>query len=149
MEQPALDGTATLNALRRIEGTVPAFPYALVVDDEQVVRDFLKRCLEGSGILVKQAVRPRVPSSLATPSTIVGPTVFSVGAGSSFELRAMMTWPGPSVAQAVPGAIGSQDLTGPDIIIHVPTPDGGDRGRDNFAAFELNYKAGPKEVRGK
>jgi hypothetical protein len=34
----------------------------------------------------------------------------------------------------------------PDIIIHVPTPEGGDRREGNFAVFELNFKAGPKEA---
>src|SRR4249920_2136504 len=33
-------------------------------------------------------------------SAIVGPNVFSIGLGSSCELRAMMTWPGPSAAHA-------------------------------------------------
>lgn len=38
------------------EGTiVSASSYILVVDDEQVVRDFLTRCLEGWGYAVKQA----------------------------------------------------------------------------------------------
>jgi len=31
----------------------------------------------------------------------------------------------------------------PDIIIHVPTPPGGDRKRDNFAVFALKLAAGP------
>src|SRR5262245_22638677 len=43
---------------------------------------------------------PRRASSFPTASAIVGPNVFSIGAGSSFELRAMITWPGPSAAQA-------------------------------------------------
>ena len=34
----------------------------------------------------------------------------------------------------------------PDVIIHVPTARGGNRKRDNFVVFELNRKAGPKEV---
>jgi hypothetical protein len=34
----------------------------------------------------------------------------------------------------------------PDIIIHVPTPEDGNRRLDNFAVFELNYQAGPKEA---
>ena len=54
MEQSGLDGT-TLNALRHLENTGPEFPYVLVVDDQQIVRDFLKRCLEGSGFAVKMA----------------------------------------------------------------------------------------------
>jgi CheY-like chemotaxis protein len=33
----------------------PQWPYVLVVDDQQVVRDFVKRCLEGWGYSVKQA----------------------------------------------------------------------------------------------
>jgi CheY-like chemotaxis protein len=33
----------------------PASQYVLVVDDEAAVRDYLKRCLEGSGYLVKVA----------------------------------------------------------------------------------------------
>jgi hypothetical protein len=34
----------------------------------------------------------------------------------------------------------------PDIIIHVPTVEGGDRKVGNFAVFELNFRAGPKEA---
>jgi len=34
----------------------------------------------------------------------------------------------------------------PDIIIHIPTPDGGDRREGNFAVFELNFRCGPKEA---
>ena len=55
MEQPALDGASTLNAARNLQSLVPEVPYVLVVDDQQVVRDFLKRSLEGSGFAVKQA----------------------------------------------------------------------------------------------
>ena len=33
----------------------------------------------------------------------------------------------------------------PDIIIHVPTREGGNRRRGNFVVFELNRKAGPTE----
>jgi hypothetical protein len=35
----------------------------------------------------------------------------------------------------------------PDIIVHVPTAAGGDRAVGNFAVFELNFQAGPKEAR--
>ncbi len=35
----------------------------------------------------------------------------------------------------------------PDIIIHVPTPAGGNRRRGNFAVFELNLRAGQAEAR--
>ncbi len=35
----------------------------------------------------------------------------------------------------------------PDIIIHVPTPVGGNRRHGNFAVFELNLRAGPAEAR--
>ena len=34
----------------------------------------------------------------------------------------------------------------PDIIVHVPTPEGGNRNVGNFAVFELNFQAGPKEA---
>ncbi len=34
----------------------------------------------------------------------------------------------------------------PDIIIHVPTPDGDNRKEGNFAVFELNLHAGPAEA---
>jgi hypothetical protein len=34
----------------------------------------------------------------------------------------------------------------PDIIVHVPTPEGGNRAVGNFAVFELNFQAGPKEA---
>jgi hypothetical protein len=34
----------------------------------------------------------------------------------------------------------------PDIIIHVPTSEGGDRRAGNLAVFELNFRAGPKEA---
>jgi CheY-like chemotaxis protein len=73
MEQPALDGTSTLNALRRLEGPVPEFPYLLVVDDQQVVRDFLKRCLEGSGVVVKLAGSAAIALELMTtaPASVV------------------------------------------------------------------------------
>ncbi len=36
----------------------------------------------------------------------------------------------------------------PDLIIHIPTPVGQDRRRDNFVVFELNLQAGPAESRG-
>ena len=55
MEQPALDGASTLEAARNLQSRIPDGPYVLVVDDKQVVRDFLKRSLEGSGFAVKQA----------------------------------------------------------------------------------------------
>jgi len=55
MEQPALDGASTLEAARNLQSRIPDGPYVLVVDDQQVVRDFLKRSLEGSGFAVKQA----------------------------------------------------------------------------------------------
>ena len=55
MEQPALDGASTLEAARNLQSRVPDGPYVLVVDDQQVVRDFLKRSLESSGFAVKQA----------------------------------------------------------------------------------------------
>ena len=35
----------------------------------------------------------------------------------------------------------------PDIIIHVPTPAGGDRREGNFAVFELNFRSGPMEAK--
>jgi len=34
----------------------------------------------------------------------------------------------------------------PDIIIHVPTPPGGNRKRSNFVVFELNRQSGPTET---
>src|SRR4051812_13794925 len=43
---------------------------------------------------------PRRASSFEMASAMVGPKVFSIGLGSSCELRAMMTWPGPSAAHA-------------------------------------------------
>ena len=55
MEQPALDGASTLEAARNLQSRIPDGPYVLVVDDQQVVRDFLKRSLESSGFAVKQA----------------------------------------------------------------------------------------------
>jgi len=55
MEQPALNGASTLDASRNLQRMAPDGPYVLVVDDQQVVRDFLKRSLEGSGFAVKQA----------------------------------------------------------------------------------------------
>ena len=55
MEQPALDGASTLEAARNLQSSIPDGPYVLVVDDQQVVRDFLKRSLESSGFAVKQA----------------------------------------------------------------------------------------------
>jgi CheY-like chemotaxis protein len=73
MEQPALDGTSTLDALRHLEGTIHEFPYVLVVDDQQIVRDFLKRCLEGSGVAVKQAGSAVIALELMTtaPASVV------------------------------------------------------------------------------
>jgi hypothetical protein len=35
----------------------------------------------------------------------------------------------------------------PDIIIHVPAAEGGNRNIGNFAVFELNFQAGPTEAR--
>jgi CheY-like chemotaxis protein len=55
MEQPAPDGAPTQNALGNLQSVVPGFPYVLVVDDQQVVRDFLKRSLEAAGFAAKQA----------------------------------------------------------------------------------------------
>jgi CheY-like chemotaxis protein len=55
MEGPALDGASPLDAVRNLQSMVPDLPYVLVVDDQQVVRDFLKRSLEGSGFAAKQA----------------------------------------------------------------------------------------------
>ena len=55
MEQPALDGASTLEAARNLQSRIPDGPYVLVVDDQQVVRDFLNRSLESSGFAVKQA----------------------------------------------------------------------------------------------
>ena len=73
MEQPALDGTSTLNALRHLQSAVPEFPYVLVVDDQQIVRDFLKRCLEGSGFAVKQAGTAVIALEMMTtaPASVV------------------------------------------------------------------------------
>ena len=54
MEQPALEGASALNRPRR-ESPAPDPSYVLVVDDQQIVRDFVKRCLEASGLGVRQA----------------------------------------------------------------------------------------------
>jgi CheY-like chemotaxis protein len=49
------------------------WPYVLVVDDQQVVRDFLKRCLEGWGYSVKQAGSAVIALEVmtASPATVV------------------------------------------------------------------------------
>ena len=51
----------------------PQWPYVLVVDDQQVVRDFLKRCLEGWGYSVKQAGSAAIALEImsASPATVV------------------------------------------------------------------------------
>jgi len=72
MEPQALDGSSPLNALRQ-QNTIPEFPYVLVVDDQQIVRDFLKRSLEGSGFAVKQAGSAIIALELMTtaPASVV------------------------------------------------------------------------------
>ena len=67
MEPETLDGSSTLNALRQ-QHAIPEFPYVLVVDDQQVVRDFLKRSLEGSGFAVKQAGTAVIALEMMTPA---------------------------------------------------------------------------------
>jgi CheY-like chemotaxis protein len=59
--------------LRDTEKPEPQFPYILVVDDQQFVRDFLKRCLEGSGYAVKQAGSALIALEVmtASPATVV------------------------------------------------------------------------------
>jgi CheY-like chemotaxis protein len=51
----------------------PQWPYVLVVDDQQVVRDFLKRCLEGWGYTVKQAGSAVIALEVmtASPASVV------------------------------------------------------------------------------
>jgi len=51
----------------------PQWPYVLVVDDQQVVRDFLKRCLEGWGYSVKQAGSAVIALEImtASPASVV------------------------------------------------------------------------------
>jgi CheY-like chemotaxis protein len=72
MEPEAVNGSSTLNALRQ-QNTIPEFPYVLVVDDQQVVRDFLKRSLEGSGFAVKQAGTAIIALEIMTtaPASVV------------------------------------------------------------------------------
>jgi CheY-like chemotaxis protein len=72
MEPEALDGSSTLNALRQ-QNTIPEFPYVLVVDDQQIVRDFLKRSLEGTGFAVKQAGTAIIALEIMTtaPASVV------------------------------------------------------------------------------
>ena len=67
MEQPALDGTSTLNALRRLEGTGPELPYVLVVDDQPAVRN-LARLMNGD-ITADEALRALVISALPMVDT--------------------------------------------------------------------------------
>src|SRR5260221_8739419 len=51
----------------------PQWPYVLIVDDQQVVRDFLKRCLEGWGYSVKQAGSAIIALEVmtASPASVV------------------------------------------------------------------------------
>ena len=51
----------------------PQWPYVLVVDDQEIVRDFLKRCLEGWGYSVKQAGSAIIALEImaASPATVV------------------------------------------------------------------------------
>jgi CheY-like chemotaxis protein len=60
MTQPLVGGVQSIEAVRETRGdeletSARRFSYALVVDDEPVVRSFLTRCLEGWGYAVKQA----------------------------------------------------------------------------------------------
>jgi CheY-like chemotaxis protein len=73
MEQPALDGAPALDALRNPQRVVPELPYVLVVDDQQVVRDFLKRSLESAGFAVKQAGSALIALEMMTtaPASVV------------------------------------------------------------------------------
>jgi two-component system response regulator (stage 0 sporulation protein F) len=59
MARPLVEGTMLRATIPEPRDTAPARedadPYVLVVDDEAVVRDFLERCLEGSGYHVMKA----------------------------------------------------------------------------------------------
>jgi CheY-like chemotaxis protein len=52
---------------------LPASQYVLVVDDEVTVRDYLKRCLEGSGYVVKVAASAAeaLESMMTAPASVV------------------------------------------------------------------------------
>jgi CheY-like chemotaxis protein len=76
MAHSAVDETAPAGAFRPsldTEKPEPQVPYILVVDDQQLVRDFLKRCLEGSGYVVKQAGSALIALEVmtASPATVV------------------------------------------------------------------------------
>jgi FixJ family two-component response regulator len=76
MAHSAVDGTTPTAAFRPSRDTEkpePQFPYILVVDDEQPMRDFLKRCLEVSGYAVKQAGSAIIALEVmtASPATVV------------------------------------------------------------------------------
>lgn len=78
-----LDGDEAMEKTELAEGdagsgdeqnwTPPAAGYVLVVDDDLAVRDLLKRCLEGSGHLVKQAASADVALDLMAeaPASVV------------------------------------------------------------------------------
>jgi CheY-like chemotaxis protein len=76
MGQSIAEGTTPIGEFRTPGDTgkpEPQFPYILVVDDQQLVRDFLKRCLEGSGYAVKQAGSALIALEIMTaaPATVV------------------------------------------------------------------------------
>jgi len=70
MGHPMDDATLAAEIVAESE---PRWPYVLVVDDQQVVRDFLKRCLESWGYSVKQAGSADIALEImtASPATLV------------------------------------------------------------------------------
>jgi CheY-like chemotaxis protein len=95
MEQPALDGASALNMPRR-EIPAPDLAYVLVVDDQQIVRDFLKRCLEGAGLGVKQAGSAQIALEImatAPASVVLCDVRMPVNDGLWLTERLRARWP--------------------------------------------------------
>lgn len=96
MEQPAVHGASTLNDPRRLASPVPESPYVLVVDDQQIVRDFLKRSLESSGFAVKQAGSAIIALEMMTPvpaSVVLCDVRMPINDGLWLTERLRASWP--------------------------------------------------------
>jgi DNA-binding response OmpR family regulator len=96
MEHSALEGSSAPHHLRQ-DGPIPEPPYVLVVDDQQIIRDFVKRCLEGVGFTVKQAGSAESALELmtTTPASVVLVDVrMPINDGLWLAERLRAEWPG-------------------------------------------------------
>jgi DNA-binding response OmpR family regulator len=95
MEHSPLEGASALQHLRH-EGPTPGAPYVLVVDDQPIVRDFVRRCLESVGFSVKQADSAQVALELmsTTPASVALVDVrMPINDGLWLTERLRVEWP--------------------------------------------------------